>query len=72
MILRRPFVFTPREAAVLEELCRDGATNREIGDRMGLSFATVKVHMGAIKRKLKAKNRSHIIIIYLKGHHEHH
>lgn len=71
MILQRPVVFTFREAEILEQLCRDGATNREIAARLGLKWPTVKVHISAIKRKLKANNRSHIIILCLRRRYEH-
>lgn len=42
--------FTTREVAVLR-LVREGATPREIGDRLGVSEATIRVHLSCIAAK---------------------
>ena len=48
---------TRRELEVLDELAR-GASNREIGDGLGLSEATVKSHIHSILEKLGLKTRT--------------
>ncbi len=50
------FGLTPRELEILEIL-PSGETVSEIAARLFLSIATVKSHIGAIYRKLGAKNR---------------
>lgn len=46
-----PDVLTPAEWRVLE-LLREGLSNPEIAERLGLSRDTVKTHVGAILSKL--------------------
>jgi len=48
---------TRRERAILECLT-DGASNKVIARRLDIAESTVKVHIKAILRKLKAKNRT--------------
>jgi len=48
---------SPREAEVLSVLC-EGQSNKVIARRCGITEATVKVHIKAILRKLKARNRT--------------
>jgi LuxR family transcriptional regulator, regulator of acetate metabolism len=55
---------TPREHEVLE-LMSQGATNGVIGDRLVISAATVKSHVGHILRKLNARNRTEAVSRYL-------
>lgn len=50
---------TPREQEVLE-LASQGATNKEIADRLYLSVGTVKNHVHNILEKLHLKNRAQI------------
>jgi DNA-binding CsgD family transcriptional regulator/signal transduction protein with GAF and PtsI domain len=52
---------TPREREVLA-LLRTGASNRRIADRLVVSEATVKGHVGNLKQKLGADSRLHIIV----------
>ena len=47
---------TQRQTEVLTHL-RDGISNKQIADRMGLSEATVKVHMSAILKTLGMHSR---------------
>lgn len=48
---------TPRHRDVLVELAQ-GATNQQIGERLGITEATAKVHVHRILRLLGAKNRT--------------
>jgi two-component system, NarL family, nitrate/nitrite response regulator NarL len=50
-------VLSPREVEVLGVLC-EGQSNKLIARRCGITEATVKVHVKAILRKLKARNRT--------------
>src|SRR3972149_4414890 len=50
---------SPREVEVLE-LASQGATNREIADRLYISVGTVKNHVHSILEKLHLKNRAQI------------
>jgi len=52
---------TPREREVLA-LLRTGASNRRIADRLVISEATVKGHIGRLKQKLDADSRLHVVI----------
>lgn len=54
---------TEREVEVLA-LVKDGLSDKEIGDRLGLTPATVKAHLRNILRKLKAKSRSGAVSLY--------
>ncbi len=55
----RPADLSPREVEVLE-LASQGATNREIADRLYISVGTVKNHVHSILEKLHLKNRAQI------------
>lgn len=50
-------LLSPREIEVFAVLC-EGKSNKIIARRCGITEATVKVHVKAILRKLKAKNRT--------------
>lgn len=56
------FGLTVAQLRVLE-LLGQGKTNREIADLLGLSEGTVKVHVSAIFRALKVKNRSQVLLV---------
>ncbi len=45
------------------ELLAQGASNREVAERLGLSEGTVKVHTSAIFRALKVSNRSQVLLV---------
>jgi DNA-binding NarL/FixJ family response regulator len=52
---------TARQEAVLSELAK-GHSNKQIATELGLSEATVKVHVAAIMRTLKAQNRTQAVL----------
>lgn len=52
---------TPRQRDVLREMA-GGKSNREIGEHLGLSEATVKVHITAIFKCLNVTNRGHAVV----------
>lgn len=56
---------TPRELEVLQQVST-GGRNREIGDVLGISEATVKVHVKRIMEKLRAKDRTEAIAIAIR------
>lgn len=57
----RPFeALTPREREVLA-LLAEGAGNREIAERLGVTEHTVKFHLGAIFGKLGASTRTEAV-----------
>lgn len=58
---QRPALLSQREQAVLEMLA-EGATNREIADRLKLSHHTVKDHLSNVYRKVKARNRADAVV----------
>lgn len=55
----------PREHQVLSGL-RDGATDREIAERLGVSDRTVSFYVRSLSAKLDAKNRTHTVVKALK------
>jgi DNA-binding NarL/FixJ family response regulator len=52
---------TPRELEVLTAMA-DGATNKTISRRLGISFHTVKFHVAAILEKLDADTRTEAVM----------
>jgi two-component system, LuxR family, response regulator FixJ len=59
---------TPREREVLSEIAA-GASNKEIGRRLGISPRTVEVHRARIMEKLHARNAADLVRIALSGDH---
>jgi two-component system response regulator DesR len=55
-----PLGLSPREREVLD-LIAEGATNRQIGERLFLSRHTVKEHTSAVYRKLGVRNRAEAV-----------
>jgi DNA-binding NarL/FixJ family response regulator len=53
---------TPRETEVLEFLAL-GLSNREIAERLGVSFHTVKFHVNSILGKLGAGSRTQVVAL---------
>ncbi len=52
---------TPRQQEVLQCLAR-GQSNKEIAYQLGLSQGTVKIHIAAIFRAFKVRNRTQAVI----------
>jgi DNA-binding CsgD family transcriptional regulator len=61
---RGDFVLTPREQDVLA-LLAEGASNREIGERLGISIHTAKFHVRRITDKLDAVGRTDAVAMAL-------
>ena len=53
---------TPREREVLSLLC-EGLSNKEIGRRLDIAVATVKVHVGNILRALDVSTRLEAVLL---------
>jgi DNA-binding NarL/FixJ family response regulator len=53
---------TAREVQVLE-LASAGKTNRLIGAQLGISEATVKIHMKNVLSKMQANDRTHAVVL---------
>jgi two-component system NarL family response regulator len=56
---------TDREIQVLEEIAR-GRSNKEAGDALSISEATVKAHVNSILGKLGAADRTQAVVIALR------
>lgn len=57
---RGPYGLTPREQRVLS-LLKEGGTNRDIAEHLGISPETVKSHVRNIMSKLDASDRQHAV-----------
>src|SRR5262249_682932 len=55
-------LLTPREYDVLEQIA-SGASNKEAGQRLGISLPTIEVHRARIMEKLGAKNAADLVRI---------
>ncbi len=53
---------TPRELEVVE-LLASGLSNKEIAERLGISFHTVKFHVNTILGKLGASSRAEVVAL---------
>lgn len=53
---------TEKELRVLREFIPDAPTNPEIAAALGLELNTVKFHMFRIRKKLGARNRTHLAV----------
>jgi DNA-binding NarL/FixJ family response regulator len=60
--LAERFGLTAAQSRVAE-LLGQGRTNREIADLLGLSEGTIKVHMSAIFRAMKVRNRAQALVL---------
>lgn len=56
---------SPREMEILELICQ-GASNKEIAQRLGISYQTVKNHVTALLHKLGVKDRTQAVLYALK------
>jgi DNA-binding NarL/FixJ family response regulator len=61
-IARRMAQLTPQQFRVLGMLCA-GRLNKQIGDDLQITEATVKAHMTVILRKLGASNRTQAVLL---------
>jgi DNA-binding NarL/FixJ family response regulator len=52
--------FTPRETTVLTAISY-GLTNKQIGDHLHISEATVKNHVSSLLGKTWARDRAHLV-----------
>ena len=57
---------TPREREVLTQIA-EGASNKEVGRRLGISPRTVEVHRARIMEKIGARNAADLVRIVLSG-----
>ena len=57
-----PITFPPRQLQVLERL-RQGKQNKIIAYELGMCESTVKVHIRIIMKKLKARNRTQVVLL---------
>lgn len=55
-------ILTPRQTEVLAELCA-GRSNREIGEFLGMSENTVRVHVSATFRQLGVRSRTEAVLL---------
>ncbi len=55
-----------RESEILA-LLSEGLTNRDIAARLGISFETVRSHLGHVYEKLRVKSRTEAVSKYLKS-----
>ncbi len=58
-------LLTPRQKAVLEYL-RDGCSALEVADTLMLSVLTVKLHVVAIRRRLRARNTTQAVVVAIR------
>lgn len=60
------FHLSPRETAILQALI-DGASNKVIAQDLHITEATVKVHVKAVLRKIRVKNRTQAAVWAVKN-----
>jgi DNA-binding NarL/FixJ family response regulator len=66
--LRRPSAGRADESErEVAELLTRGLTNKEIGEVLGISTATVKVHVGRILAALEVTNRTEAVRVLVAG-----
>lgn len=53
---------TDREIQIRDLVCKNGAGNKAIANSLGISEATIKVHMGTVFRKYGVKSRSELLL----------
>jgi len=59
-------LLTPREREVLTQIA-EGASNKEVGRRLGISPRTVEVHRARLMEKIGARNAADLVRIVLSG-----
>jgi DNA-binding CsgD family transcriptional regulator len=65
---RKCLTLSSRQQQVLE-LISQGKTMREIGELLGVKFATVNTHMRRLYKKLGVENRTCAAIAFITGKH---
>ncbi len=55
---------TPREWQVFELIVHEGLTNREIGERLGITERVVKFHSTNVLHKMRAPDRLKMTVSY--------
>jgi DNA-binding NarL/FixJ family response regulator len=58
----KPRPITDRQLEILRNVAR-GQTNREIGERLGISERTVRNHMRSILKRLASSDRTHAVVV---------
>lgn len=56
---------TPRETEIMELVC-EGLTNREIGEKLGISPRTAEIHAFNIRTKMRARNMTHAAVKFVR------
>ena len=62
-------VLTTREREMLELLCQ-GFINKEVADKLQISYNTVKVHFSNIYKKLHVRSRTEAVLKFMHEHKE--
>jgi DNA-binding NarL/FixJ family response regulator len=57
-----PRSFSPRQLQVLERLS-EGKQNKVIAYELGMAESTVKVHIRHMMKKMKARNRTQLVLL---------
>lgn len=65
--MRQQLTVTRAQARVIEELCREGAVNAVIAERLGVTEQTVKFHVGNAIRAVDARTRTGLALWWLRG-----
>ncbi len=60
----KDYPFTPREAEILEILCKTHSSNQEIADKLGIKIFTVKSHIKNIFDKAGVDDRHQLIDLF--------
>ncbi|MBM3961357.1 MAG: response regulator transcription factor [Planctomycetes bacterium] len=63
-LLRRFASLTPREAEVMEHVVQ-GAANKEVAARLGLSPKTIEVHRANVMRKTRARSLAELVRLHV-------
>lgn len=66
-LVRRFEALTPRETEVMEEIVQ-GAANKEVAAKLGLSPKTVEVHRANVMRKTQARSLAELVRMHVAVH----